>query len=33
MDSLSNNKELEKLEGKVEELYDEVEELWDEVIA
>ena len=33
LDSLSNNKELEKLEGKVKELYDKVEELWDEVIA
>jgi len=33
LDSLSNNKELEKLEEKVKELYDEVEELWDEVIA
>jgi len=32
LDSLSN-KELEKLEGRVEELYDKVEELWDEVIA
>ncbi|MFZ8807384.1 MAG: hypothetical protein ACO2PN_04680 [Pyrobaculum sp.] len=33
LDSLSNNKELEKLEGRVEELCDQVEELWDEVIA
>ncbi len=32
LNSLSN-KELERLEGRVEELYDRVEELWDEVIA
>jgi len=33
LDSLSNNKELEKLEERVKELYDRLEELWDEVIA